>query len=291
MELVNYGATYKQLRKQRRITLQQAADGIVDASTLSRWENGYGNMYFDNVVQLLNKLNIYYDEFVSIARGKEVETDWNLNDIFVAYNKENIDQLRKIINAWEQEYRKKHQEKLLFYLAAACSVDKTLTGMDHMPNDLKIKLNYIFKNVKQWGQYYTQHLGNCVEMIETRTLYVAGVAISAEIKEVSKVDLFRYTQDLDTILGAYFVLIKRDVNLAKKLQIKINKIAFPEQYMSLKITKDFLNELLQYRMINDYSTKKMDEIIAFLNKHDYPDLAHDLGMKFKSFLIEKTNLK
>lgn len=291
MKQVDYGRTYKILRKKSGVTLEQAADGIIDASTLSRWENGKGNMYFDNVVQLIKKLNLYYDEFIAIARGKEVETNWDLDAIFKAYDDGDLEKIKQLSNFWESQYQVHHQKNALFYLAAACSSYKTLTGKNIMSNSLDTQLNYLFKNVKHWGQYFTQQLGNCVEVVDTDVLYQSSTKIIIEIQKVSVMDLFRYTQDLDTLLGIYYVLIKRNLHLAKKLQTNLQKISFPAQYMELKIIKDFLDELLEYSENDNYTTDEMDEIIKFLNKHGYENTAYDLGMKFKSFLTEKANPK
>ena len=45
-----YGKTYKKLRKKYGLTLSETSSEIVDAATLSRWENGKGEMYFGIVV-------------------------------------------------------------------------------------------------------------------------------------------------------------------------------------------------------------------------------------------------
>lgn len=63
----NYGAIFKNIREKRGLSLTQVARGIISPATLSRWENGKGEMYFGNVVSLLQRLNIYLDESISIA--------------------------------------------------------------------------------------------------------------------------------------------------------------------------------------------------------------------------------
>lgn len=100
METVdNYGAIFKNIREKRGLSLTQVARGIISPATLSIWENGKGEMYFGNVVSLLQRLNIYLDEFISIAqysRKDNAAIRALLEQVQKAYSEDNAVRLEEL---------------------------------------------------------------------------------------------------------------------------------------------------------------------------------------------------
>ena len=80
----NYGAIFKNIREKRGLSLTQVARGIISPATLSRWENGKGEMYFGNVVSLLQRLNIYLDESISIPQYSRKDNAAKTNPCHIA---------------------------------------------------------------------------------------------------------------------------------------------------------------------------------------------------------------
>lgn len=95
----NYGAIFKNIREKRGLSLTQVARGIISPATLSIWENGKGEMYFGNVVSLLQRLNIYLDEFISIAqysRKDNAAIRALLEQVQKAYSEDNAVRLEEL---------------------------------------------------------------------------------------------------------------------------------------------------------------------------------------------------
>ena len=66
------------------MSLTQVARGIISPATLSRWENGKGEMDFGNVVSLLQRLNIYLDESISIPQYSRKDNAAKTNPCHIA---------------------------------------------------------------------------------------------------------------------------------------------------------------------------------------------------------------
>ena len=119
METVdNYGAIFKNIREKRGLSLTQVARGIISPATLSRWENGKGEMYFGNVVSLLQRLNIYLDESISIAqysRKDNAAIRALLEQVQKAYSEDNAVRLEELDQRQIRCYQSSNKE-LDFFL-------------------------------------------------------------------------------------------------------------------------------------------------------------------------------
>lgn len=114
----NYGAIFKNIREKRGLSLTQVARGIISPATLSRWENGKGEMYFGNVVSLLQRLNIYLDESISIAqysRKDNAAIRALLEQVQKAYSEDNAVRLEELDQRQIRCYQSSNKE-LDFFL-------------------------------------------------------------------------------------------------------------------------------------------------------------------------------
>ena len=114
----NYGAIFKNIREKRGLSLTQGARGIISPATLSRWENGKGEMYFGNVVSLLQRLNIYLDESISIAqysRKDNAAIRALLEQVQKAYSEDNAVRLEELDQRQIRCYQSSNKE-LDFFL-------------------------------------------------------------------------------------------------------------------------------------------------------------------------------
>lgn len=81
----NFGELYRRLRKGKEIQLKEAAEGIMSPQAVSKFERGDSNITVSNLLLLLDKINVSYEEFFelsnveslsSIIKTFEVEMDW-----------------------------------------------------------------------------------------------------------------------------------------------------------------------------------------------------------------------
>lgn len=132
METVdNYGAIFKNIREKRGLSLTQVARGIISPATLSRWENGKGKMYFGNVVSLLQRLNIYLDEFISIAqysRKDNAAIRALLKQVQKAYSEDNAVRLEELAQRQIRCYQSSNKELDFFLAMTICSCYEDITG-------------------------------------------------------------------------------------------------------------------------------------------------------------------
>ena len=62
----NFGQTLRKIRKSKNISITQLEDSCLSKSQISRFERGESEISCIRLINLLNKLNVTIDEFISI---------------------------------------------------------------------------------------------------------------------------------------------------------------------------------------------------------------------------------
>lgn len=81
--MLNSGSLYRQLRKERHLTLQQVADSADSVSFISKFEKGDSQISFNRLVHLLGRINFSVEEFLYL-QGKD--TIKPINSTFMSYH-------------------------------------------------------------------------------------------------------------------------------------------------------------------------------------------------------------
>lgn len=114
----NYGSTFKWICKSKGLTLSQTSDTIVTPQFLSQFENGKSNIGLDVFIQLLDKLNVTFNEF-SIHHASNLDKDQAdfLADLSHAMKTKNQIQLKDLIkkenHQLKQDNNIRHQHNLI----------------------------------------------------------------------------------------------------------------------------------------------------------------------------------
>lgn len=280
----NYGAVFKKIREKRGLSLTQVVRGITSPATLSRWENGKGEMYFDKIVCLLQRLNIYLDEFVSIAqysREDIVELRELLQQIQKAYVEENSAYLKELAQRQMQVYQLTNKEIDFFLVMTIFSCYKDLTGKSISNEQEQIRLSYIFRHVKVWNKYYIRAFGNCVTLLDNKQVFEVGAKIIDSLKEIPQDNLTQISEAVKAVLNAVIILLRRDVKLATDLLNKVRKSRIPVDLLYLKMQALFLQEVASYLENNSHSTDRMKKLTDMLHLLGYDEEANKWCQIFK----------
>ena len=125
----NMGEVFKELRKSRNISLQEAMGGEFTYSMLSKFERGEADLSSMKLITALDNIHSDLNEFMYLVRGfsqkKALAFQENLWDL---YDREGIDSLHSLYEETTKKYRS--------------SAKKTLSRQSLLTHDRKRSLAY-----------------------------------------------------------------------------------------------------------------------------------------------------
>ena len=281
----NYGAMFKKIREKKGLSLTQVARGIISPATLSRWENNKGKMYFDHVVGLLQRLNIYLDEFVSIAqysREDNAAIRTLLKQVQKAYSEDNTIQLKELAQKQVQCYQSTNEELDFFLAMTIYSCYKDITGKNISSNEEQARLDHIFRHVDSWNKYYIRAFGNCITLLSSDQIFEISNLIFEKIRVIPQDNLTQISESIRAVLNAITILLQRDIQLAKTLVAKLEVNIIPVELLYLKMQLLFLQELICYLQDSNHSVATMEKLIKILRLLGYDDEAGNWCRIFKN---------
>lgn len=82
------GEIIKNIRTNKGISAKVVYEGIMDKANFWRFENGYIESSFSNVLQIMERLNVFFDEFAFLLNEEDIKEEYEL--IFEYWSKSNI---------------------------------------------------------------------------------------------------------------------------------------------------------------------------------------------------------
>lgn len=164
-----YGSTFRQIREKYGVSLDKAAKGIVSPSTLSRWERGKGEIYFDNVLKLLKKLEINLNEFFGANyHSSNEEVAQRIN---AAYAAADSVKLKRIATIQLKKYEKAKQLNALFLAVSASNSYFELTRKCIFPINYQIKLRNILADIENWDNFSINLFSHSINFLPVEQIF------------------------------------------------------------------------------------------------------------------------
>lgn len=163
----NFGQTLRKIRKSKNISITQLEDSCLSKSQISRFERGESEISCIRLINLLNKLNVTIDEFISIHNNNTLPHFPTLiNNIRKLYSRNDVESLKILLNA-NSKYTTNSLENTMLK-----SLLYTLTP-DISPSEEELLelTDYLF-SVEIWGFYEIVLLGNCVRTLNYNTVFL-----------------------------------------------------------------------------------------------------------------------
>lgn len=252
-----FGAKFKELRTAQKISLKEAAEAVVNPSSLSRWENGQTELKFETVIELLENIHISPLEFLSVT-FLELRIPL-IDEIDKAIN--NPLELKRIAIKYLTIYKHNPTTTNLLDAATACNFYLDISKKDLFPAEYKNRLEDIFANTMYWSQYYVLAFGNTVTLLNSKTIYGFANVILNNLEEYKKSGFENFLDTFRAVLNAYQILIERgNIEKAKKLQSKLDSVHLSAFSIYISIQRDFFDALLDYRI-----TRNSTSIISIIN--------------------------
>ena len=269
----NLGEVFKELRKSRNISLQEATGGEFTYSMLSKFERGEADLSSMKLITALDNIHSDLNEFMYLVRGfsqkKVLAFQENLWDL---YDREGIDSLHSLYEETTQKYRLSGEKSYLLQMIRIKSLlvffDSEIRATDE---ELTFLYDYFF-TIDIWGNYE-------LELFSTiSTLFPLPLYFKYSREMLQKTDLLGSLPSnkvgIDTILinGLFKAIEEKDKLKADYFVFQIEKRELPESQAYLKII--YMIAKGYYDTIFNVKNKGLEKIqrgIAILQDLEYVD--------------------
>ncbi|EEJ71672.1 hypothetical protein HMPREF0548_1470 [Lactobacillus ultunensis DSM 16047] len=158
----------------------------------------------------------------------------------------------------------------------ACNGLLDLTGIDLTSKRDKFRLNSYFNKVLSenecWHYEDIYLFGNTQSILDARRIYELAYSLNYYAQGHSTSNKEWTTSVLNTLINALFVLIKKDIDLAQKLDSLLSKNSdqISDRYSFERIRYNFMHSLIEYVFTKD-NTKVLKQF-SFLKFENLLDL-------------------
>lgn len=271
----NLGEVFKELRKSRNVSLQEATGGEFTYSMLSKFERGEADLSSMKLITALDNIHSDLNEFMYLVRGfsqkKVLAFQENLWDL---YDREGIDSLHSLYEETTQKYRSSGETSYLLQMIRIKSLlvffDSEIRATDE---ELTFLYDYFF-TIDIWGNYE-------LELFSTiSTLFPLPLYFKYSREMLQKTDLLGSLPSnkvgIDTILinGLFKAIEEKDKLKADYFIFQIEKRDLPESQAYLKII--YMIAKGYYDTIFNVKNKGLEKIqrgITILQDLEYIDSA------------------
>ncbi|CKA74874.1 MULTISPECIES: helix-turn-helix domain-containing protein [Streptococcus] len=269
----NLGEVFKELRKSRNVSLQEATGGEFTYSMLSKFERGEADLSSMKLITVLDNIHSDLNEFMYLVRGfsqkKVLAFQENLWDL---YDREGIDSLHSLYEETTQKYSSSGKKSYLLQMIRIKSLlvffDSEIRATDE---ELTFLYDYFF-TIDIWGNYE-------LELFSTiSTLFPLPLYFKYSREMLQKTDLLGSLPSnkagIDTILmnGLFKAIEEKDKLKADYFIFQIEKRDLPESQAYLKII--YMIAKGYYDTIFNVKNKGLEKIqrgITILQDLEYVD--------------------
>ena len=285
----NLGEVFKELRKSRNVSLQEATGGEFTYSMLSKFERGEAELSSMKLITALDNINSDLNEFMYLVRGfsqkKVLAFQENLWDL---YDREGIDSLHSLYEETTKKYRSSAKTSYLLQMIRIKSLlvffDSEIRATDE---ELTFLYDYFF-TIDIWGNYE-------LELFSTiSTLFPLPLYFKYSREMLQKTDLLGSLPSnkvgIDTILinGLFKAIEEKDKLKADYFTFQIEKRDLPESEAYLKIiymiAKGYYDTIFK---VENKGLEKIQRGITILQDLEYVDGARYYENYFASQLSNK----
>lgn len=285
----NLGEVFKELRKSRNVSLQEATGGEFTYSMLSKFERGEADLSSMKLITALDNIHSDLNEFMYLVRGfsqkKVLAFQENLWDL---YDREGIDSLHSLYEEMTQKYSSSGKKSYLLQMIRIKSLlvffDSEIRATDE---ELTFLYDYFF-TIDIWGNYE-------LELFSTiSTLFPLPLYFKYSREMLQKTDLLGSLPSnkagIDTILmnGLFKAIEEKDKLKADYFIFQIEKRELPESQAYLKII--YMIAKGYYDTIFNVKNKGLEKIqrgITILQDLEYVDGARYYENYFASQFSNK----
>ena len=285
----NLGEVFKELRKSRNVSLQEATGGEFTYSMLSKFERGEADLSSMKLITALDNIHSDLNEFMYLVRGfsqkKFLAFQENLWDL---YDREGIDSLHSLYEETTQKYRSSGEKSYLLQMIRIKSLLVFFASEIRATDEELTFLYDYFFTIDIWGNYE-------LELFSTiSTLFPLPLYFKYSREMLQKTDLLGSLPSnkvgIDTILinGLFKAIEEKDKLKADYFIFQIEKRELPESQAYLKIiymiAKGYYDTIFK---VENKGLEKIQRGITILQDLEYIDGARYYENYFANQLLNK----
>lgn len=269
----NLGEVFKELRKSRNVSLQEATGGEFTYSMLSKFERGEADLSSMKLITALDNIHSDLNEFMYLVRGFSQKQFLAFQEnLWELYDREGIDSLQSLYEETTQKYRSSAKKEYLLQMIRIKSLlvffDSEIRATDE---ELTFLYDYFF-TIDIWGNYE-------LELFSTiSTLFPLPLYFKYSREMLQKTDLLGFLPSnkvaIDTILinGLFKAIEEKDKLKADYFVFQIDKRELPESQAYLKIiymiAKGYYDTIFK---VENKGLEKIQRGITILQDLEYVD--------------------
>lgn len=284
MELRTFGEVFSSLRIKKGVTLKETAEGIVSVQFLRRFEKGESDIKLTNFYELLNRINVSFEEFMFEYEGDTVDKTIEMLERKLDHYlfEKNTFKFRHLIESLDDSYLRTKNKCYLYFSFVVQSMYNEFFLDDTYKPETKELESYLL-NCETWGKYefFLASYSNFLYSNET-LIVLAEQSFRRKIKSRSTFHYF-----VDFYLQVCQRLIKRnDYDAADALLKKYeheDEIQPILQYLSFNVFAAYLRGLLQVHNGDPAGKDTCESIFRFFNQtvhyHGYANGLHQFYLR------------
>ncbi|RSK07049.1 Helix-turn-helix domain protein [Streptococcus mitis] len=269
----NLGEVFKELRKSRNVSLQEATGGEFTYSMLSKFERGEADLSSMKLITALDNIHSDLNEFMYLVRGFSQKQFLAFQEnLWELYDREGIDSLHSLYEETTKKYRSSAKKSYLLQMIRIKSLlvffDSEIRATDE---ELTFLYDYFF-TIDIWGNYE-------LELFSTiSTLFPLPLYFKYSREMLQKTDLLGSLPSnkvaIDTILinGLFKAIEEKDKLKADYFVFQIEKRELPESQAYLKIiymiAKGYYDTIFK---VENKGLEKIQRGITILQDLEYID--------------------
>lgn len=234
------GHDFHELRERRAISLKVAAGATTSAATLSKFENGVGDIGIDRLVHCLDNMGSSLLEFASMSDPSTGNPQSFLHRAIAAYNVRNEAELQFLTAQQGAKYRENHRLVDFHDYVSAAGLYCDLVGENLLPAAQLHELCVELVGASSWGEGEITEFGNAVVLLDDECLYDVTLNLLVHLKDIQMHSSAFYQDAWSALLNALDAFILHDSTHADDLINRFDTYDIPEDVMLIKWRYQFL---------------------------------------------------
>lgn len=270
-----FGKTIEKVRKKKNMSIKDLADGIMTPSTYHRFKNGEIETSVSKFNNLLNRLNLRYEEFIFInSHYQDDELKEALLTIENLFNRKDTSGMKKYqeqikSQEWLNHLTQKHIISLISLLQSYLLNQK-----------VEIKSNQLLHYLEQtetWTHYEIAMFANCMKVIPAKNLdfFLNNVVHSFNAYKGTN----EYSHEISRILINAIIsfLSRKEVRLARKWYVKLAAQSLEEHFLFERFFERLLKEYIEFAEGNQTCKNNFPLFVEHLKFLDCEQLAQTIS--------------
>ncbi|WP_252501754.1 helix-turn-helix domain-containing protein [Sporosarcina sp. Marseille-Q4943] len=251
---MNFGKTFKKVRRGRGLTIENLSDEYISKSTISRFERSEADITLEKLILLLNKVKISMREFVFLSNISTFKT--SLEFLSKAVLEKDVQMLKELV---EEEWSQFEEGESNYSKLAAIVLEmhyRSLLKEEVNQEHINYLTDYLFQ-CDIWTQFDLVLFGNSIAYLPIET----SIVLSKEL--IKKTSIFHNDRQvfetvINTIINMIMVCLRSErISEAGIFIKKMSVFAIDETFFLEKIMLKFVKGVYLFKEGQKVEGEKM----------------------------------